>query len=78
MDSKDISEIFQDFTHCTPQKIERCAVGIGNHAYIVTCDNIKYVFRCSMEENAYADTIYWLNELSALNILVPKVLLNGK
>lgn len=78
VDSKNISEIFQGFTHCTPQKIERCAVGIGNQVYIVTCDNIKYVFRCSTEENAYADTIYWLNELSALNLSVPKVLLTGE
>jgi len=78
MNENKISKIFLDCMHCIPKKMERCAVGIGNYVYIVQCDDVKYVFRCSAENNAYADTVYWLNKLSALDIPIPRILSCGK
>lgn len=78
MDIKIVSNIFFSCIHQHPQSMKRCAVGIGNQVYIVECDNVKYILRCSTDNNAYADTIYWLTELSTLNIPVPKVLFYGK
>ena len=73
-----ISNIFFSCIHHNPQRMERCAVGIGNQVYIVECDNKKYIFRCSTDDNAYTATIYWLTELSTLDISVPRVLYYGK
>lgn len=78
MDIRIISDIFLSCIHLTPQSVKRCAVGIGNHVYIVECDNVKYILRCSTEDNAYADTIQWLTSLSTLKIPVSKVLYCGK
>lgn len=78
MNSDMISNIFISCLQQMPQEIERCAVGIGNYVYIVKCDDIKYVFRCSIADDAYVDTIYWLKELSIFDIPVPKVLFYGK
>lgn len=61
-----------------PNAMERCKVGQGNYVYIVECAGNKYVFRCSTESDAYGDTIYWLEKLSALEIPVPKVIADGK
>lgn len=73
-----ISDILFSCIHQTPQEIERCTVGIGNYVYIIKCENVKYIFRCNMNDNAYIDTIHWLKELSSLDIPVPKVLFYGK
>ena len=61
-----------------PHAIERCTVGQGNYVYIVECTREKYVVRCSEEQNAYKDTVYWLRQLEATGIPVPKVLGTGK
>lgn len=78
MNSDIISEIFFSCFNKMPQKTERCAVGIGNYVYIVKCDDIKYIIRCSKDNNAYEDTVYWLKRLSVLDIPVPKVLFCGQ
>ena len=78
MDSQFISNIFSSFIHHPIQRAERCAVGIGNQVYIVECNNVKYILRLSTDDNAYLDTIHWLNKLSSLNIPVPQVLHYGK
>lgn len=78
MNNNMISDIFISCLLQTPQEIERCAVGIGNYVYIVKCAGIKCVFRCSIADDAYVDTIYWLKELSVLDIPIPKVLFYGK
>lgn len=78
MNEDKISKIFFDCMHCIPQKLNRCAVGIGNYVYIIQCDDNKYVFRCSAENNAYTDTVYWLNKLAVLDIPIPKILFKGK
>lgn len=77
MNNKVISDIFLSYFNQIPQKIERCVVGIGNNVYIVECVHTKYIFRCSLIENAYENTIYWLKELYLLGIPVPKVLAYG-
>ena len=61
-----------------PHAIERCAVGQGNYVYIVECARDKYVVRCSEEQNAYNETVYWLRQLETLQIPVPKVMGTGK
>lgn len=78
MNSDIISEIFFSCFNKMPQETERCAVGIGNYVYIVKCDDIKYIIRCSGDKNAYEDTVYWLKRLSALDIPVSKVLFCGQ
>ncbi len=62
----------------SPRSIERCAVGQGNFVYIVKYPAAKYVVRCSLEQNAYENTIYNLERLAAIGIPVPKVIANGK
>lgn len=61
-----------------PTKIERCAVGQGNYVYIVEYINEKYVIRCSEEDNAYENAVYWLEKLKAIDIPVPKIIGKGK
>lgn len=78
MNSDIISAIFFSCFNKIPQETERCAVGIGNYVYIVKCDDIKYIIRCSEDKNAYEDTVNWLKRLSALDIPVPKVLFCGQ
>lgn len=78
MNSDIISEIFFSCFNKMPQETERCTVGIGNYVYIVKCDDIKYIIRCSEDNNAYEDTVYWLKRLSVLDIPVPKVLFCGQ
>lgn len=73
--------IFQLCLKCfseTPQSIERCTVGQGNYVYIIECSGLKYVLRCSLERNAYDNTIYWLEQLASIEIPVPKVIAKGK
>lgn len=78
MNTNIISNIFLTCFHEVPLSIQRCGVGIGNYVYIVENNNTKYIVRCSMDCDAYVDTIYWLNKLSALDIPTSKVLFHGK
>lgn len=78
MNSEIISMLFEKHLHKYPQRITRCAVGIGNRVYVVECDIEKYIFRCSTEDNAYEATIHWLTELSVLDIPIPKILFHGR
>lgn len=78
MNNDIISDIFFSYFNKTPQETERCAVGIGNYVYIAKCGDIKYIIRCSEDNNAYEDTVCWLKKLSALDIPVPKVLFCGQ
>lgn len=78
MNENIISNIIYTCFQQLPEEIERCTVGIGNYVYIVKCNDMKYVCRCSLEKDAYADTIHWLTELSMLDIPIPKVLFHGK
>lgn len=78
MDEKMIFELCIQCFSKVPQSIERCTVGHGNYVYIIECAEIKYVLRCSLECNAYDDTIYWLEQLAVIEIPVPKVIAKGK
>lgn len=78
MDEKTIAEIFEKHISARIGKIERCGVGHGNYVYIISVETGKYVIRCSEEEQAYADTIYWLTQLRKVNIPVPEIIANGK
>jgi len=77
MNTHAITAIFMKNLNQKPKNFKRCAVGIGNEVYIVECENEKYIFRCSTEENAYVETIHWLTQLSTLDIPIPKVLAHG-
>ena len=77
MNTQAIAKIFLSSLCLQPNDIKRCAVGIGNEVYIVECEKENYIFRCSEEENAYAETIHWLTRLSELDIPIPKILSHG-
>ena len=77
MNTQTIEEIFLTNLNQKPQNFKRCAVGIGNEVYIVECEEEKFIFRCSTEENAYTETIHWLKKLSTLELPIPKVLCSG-
>ena len=77
MTNQEITNIFLTNLKQKPQGIKRCAVGIGNEVYIVECEKENYIFRCSEEENAYAETVHWLTRLSELDIPIPKILFHG-
>ena len=66
MNEKIISQLCMECFSESPRSIERCTVGQGNYVYIVECENTKYVVRSSLKHNAYKDTIYWLEKLSAI------------
>ena len=78
MDYKDAIAIFENDTKRSVVQIERCSVGIANYVFIVSTANEKFVLRCSKDENAYKDTVYWLNRLSVCEIPIPIVLSEGK
>lgn len=78
MTEKIISQLCINYFSENPKSIERCAVGHGNYVYIVLCAGNKYVIRCSLEHNAYKNTIHWLEQLTSIEIPVPKVIANGR
>ncbi len=57
--------------------VERCAVGMCNYVYQVTCGDQKYIFRCSTRLDAYRETSFWLEKLAAADIPCPRVLAVG-
>ena len=60
-----------------PEAVERCAQGIANYVYKVTCGDACYSLRCSREPDAYENSAYWLERLAALEVPVPRVLAKG-
>lgn len=78
MNCKEAANLFENSTKIEVTQIERCGVGIANYVFIVTAVAEKFILRCSREEDAYKDTIYWLNRLSACEIPIPVVLSQGK
>lgn len=78
MNEKKALEIFEKQVSAKPDKIERCGVGHGNYVYIISDESTQYVIRCSNEENAYVNTIYWLKQLIKVNIPVPEIIATGK
>ena len=78
MDCKEATILFENAAKQQVVQIERCGVGIANYVFIVSTAAEKFVLRCSTVKDAYKDTIYWLNKLSACNIPIPVVLSEGK
>lgn len=78
MNEEIIDRLCIDCLEEQPKNVLRCAVGQGNYVYIVELPNRKVVVRCSEEPDAYIDTIYWLEQLEAIDIPVPRVLRKGK
>lgn len=78
MDCKEAANLFKNSTKIEVTQIERCGVGIANYVFIVTVAAEKFILRCSREEDAYKDTVYWLHRLSACEIPIPAVLFQGK
>lgn len=60
-----------------PAKVEECKIGFSNYVYSVELHGQKYMVRCNDSMNAYKETIYLLNELSKINLPVPKIIANG-
>lgn len=61
-----------------PDEIKRFEIGYGNYVYRICFGQDKFVMRINFDENAYKDTIYWLDKLKGLEIPVPKVIYKGK
>lgn len=78
MDCKDAIIIFENNTKRSVVQIERCSVGIANYVFIVSTASKKFILRCSKDEDAYKDTIYWFNKLSVCEISIPIVVSEGK
>ena len=78
MDCKEAITLFENAAKKRVVQIERCGVGIANYVFIVSTATEKFILRCSTDEDAYKDTIYWLNKLSVCNIPIPVVLSEGK
>ncbi len=78
MDEKIISRLCLECFSKFPMSIERCGVGQGNFVFIVEYPHTKYIVRCSLECNAYENTVYWLKKLSSIEIPVPKIIEKGK
>ncbi len=78
MDEKIISRLCLECFSKFPMSIERCGVGQGNFVFIVEYPHTQYIVRCSLECNAYENTVYWLKKLSSIEIPVPKIIEKGK
>lgn len=77
MDCKEAAMIFEDSTKKSVVRIERCCVGIANYVFAVSTTAEKFILRCSKEEDAYQDTVYWLSKLAGCEIPIPIVLSKG-
>lgn len=77
MDCKEAAMIFEDSTKKSVVRIERCSVGIANYVFAVSTTAEKFILRCSKEEDAYQDTVYWLSKLAGCEIPIPIVLSKG-
>lgn len=71
-------QLFENVMKVKVFSIERCNTGIGNYVFIVTAENNKYILRCSLEKNAYENTVYLLKELEVCDIPIPKVIKYGQ
>ena len=78
MNEEIIDRLCIDCLEEQPKSVLRCAVGQGNFVYIVELSDRKVVIRCSEEPDAYIDTIYWLEQLEAIDIPVPRILGKGR
>lgn len=77
MNCKEATTIFENITKKSVVQIERCGVGIANYVFAVSTAAEKFILRCSKEEDAYKDTVYWLSKLSVCEIPIPIVLSKG-
>lgn len=75
MNEQLIERLCAEVIGTAPRRVTRCSVGTGNYVYIVECTQ-KYIIRCS-EDNTYEDTVYWLKQLTSLDIPVSKVIGTG-
>ena len=71
-------QLFENVMKVKVFSIERCNTGIGNYVFIVTAENNKYILRCSLEKDAYENTVYLLKELEVCEIPIPKVIKYGQ
>ena len=78
MDEIIIVQLCKECFGAEPKSVERCAVGLANFVYIVECEHQKITIRCSTEKDEYKHTIYWLERLGQINVLVPEVLGSGE
>ena len=71
-------QLFENVMKVKVFSIERCNTGIGNYVFIVTAENKKYILRCSLEKDAYENTVDLLKELEVCDIPIPKVIKYGQ
>jgi aminoglycoside phosphotransferase len=78
VDHKEAMLLFEKITKKSVVQIERCSIGIANYVFMVSTAIEKFILRCSKDEQAYKETVYWLNKLSVCEIPIPIVLSEGK
>lgn len=78
MECREAITIFENSAKTSVVQIERCGVGIANDVFLVSTASEKFILRCSRAENAYKDTVYWLDKLSVCGIPIPAVISEGK
>jgi len=78
MDEKAITQLCKECFGAEPEYVKRCAVGLANYVYIVEREHQKITIRCSTENDAYKNAIYWLERLGQINVPVPEVLRSGE
>lgn len=78
MDCQEAIALFESVSTSRVVHIERCATGMANYVFIVFTEKDKFVLRCSKDENAYQDTVYWLGRLAECDIPIPTVLSEGQ
>lgn len=77
MDYKEAIIVFENNIKKCVVQIERCSAGIANYVFIVSTATERFILRCSKAEEAYKDTVNWLNKLSVCEIPIPIVLSKG-
>lgn len=78
MNDKEAIAIFENVTKKSVIQIKRCGVGIANYVFLVATETEKVILRCSENENAYQESVYYLSKLSLCDIPIPVVLSQGK
>jgi fructosamine-3-kinase len=61
-----------------PDETKHFQLGYGNYVFRINLGQDRFIVRINTNEDAYRDTIYWLELLRSVGIAVPKVIYKGK
>jgi hypothetical protein len=72
------NEICINYFKEKPNTLKRFETGLANYVYLASYDTDKYVIRISRDDIEDSNTTYWIDELTDLNIPIPRVIHKGK